>query len=80
MVPQYRILAVFLDPAFPASRVQHVSDVHPKFAPRHTMCGSMVDIESPTAEISRGKKERKKEVTTEQKYNVRICYTQGGHN
>jgi len=25
------------------------------------MCGSMVDIQSPTAEISRGKKERKKE-------------------
>jgi len=25
------------------------------------MCGSMVDIQSPTAEIRRGKKERKKE-------------------
>jgi len=24
----------FLRPAFPASRVQHVSDLHPKFAPR----------------------------------------------
>jgi len=24
------------------------------------MCGSMVDIQSPTAEIRRGKKERKK--------------------
>jgi len=32
------------------------------------MCGSMVDIQSPTAEIIRGKKERKKEETTGQKY------------
>jgi len=33
------------------------------------MCGSMVDIQSPTAEIRRGKKERKKIEITEQKYN-----------
>jgi len=32
------------------------------------MCGSMVDIQFATAEIRRGKKERKKE-TTGQKYN-----------
>jgi len=32
------------------------------------MCGSMVDIQSPTAEIRRGKEERKEE-TTWQKYN-----------
>jgi len=31
------------------------------------MCGSMVDIQSPTAKIRRGKK--KKEQTTGQKYN-----------
>jgi len=35
------------------------------------MCGSMVDIQSPMAEISRKKK---KEETTGQKYNVHICY------
>jgi len=39
------------------------------------MCGSMVDIQSATAEIRRGKK-RKKELTTGQKYNVRICYAE----
>jgi len=42
------------------------------------MRGSMADIQSPTAEIRRGKKkkiDRKKEETTGQKYNVRICYT-----
>jgi len=32
------------------------------------MCGSMVDIQSPTAEIRQGKKEE----TTGQKYDVRI--------
>ena len=36
----------------------------------HTMCGSMVDIQSPTAEIRRGKKERKKKIEiTGQIYN-----------
>jgi len=37
----------------------------------------MVDIDSATAEIRRGKKKKKKkeeEETTGQKYNVRICY------
>jgi len=45
------------------------------------MCGSMADIQSPTAEIRRGKKkeERKKEETTGQKYNVASAM-QGGHS
>jgi len=30
------IFGDFLRPAFSASRVQHVSDLHPKFAPRQT--------------------------------------------
>jgi len=35
----------------------------------------MVDIQSATAEIRRGKKKKKEEEeTTGQKYNVRICY------
>jgi len=38
------------------------------------MCGSTVDIQSPTAEIRRGKEEEEEEETTGQKYNVRICY------
>jgi len=36
------------------------------------MCRSMVDIHSATAETRPGKK--KKEETTGQKYNARICY------
>ena len=31
MVPRSRFLATFLRPVFPASRVQHVSDLHSKF-------------------------------------------------
>jgi len=65
MVPRWRFLAIF-GSAFPASRVQHISDLHSKFAlgPHH------VDIQSSTAEIRRGiKKERRRKETTGQKYN-----------
>jgi len=60
----------FLHPVFSASRVQHISDLHSNVA----LCGSMVDIQSPTAEIKRGKKKKeeerkKKKETTGQKYN-----------
>jgi len=56
MVPRWAIFGDFLGPAFPASRVQHISDLHSKFAlgPRRR---SMADIQSATAEIRRGKKE-----------------------
>jgi len=36
------------------------------------MCGSMADIESATAEIRRGKKERKKKKNTQGK-NIMVC-------
>ena len=48
MVPRWRVLATFLGPAFAASRVQHLSDLHSKFAlgphhvskyGRHPTCG-----------------------------------------
>jgi len=51
----------FLRPVLSVICVQHISDMHSKFALRpqiHTMCGSMVDIQSPTAEIWRGKKKK----------------------
>ena len=37
MVPRWRFLATFLRPVFAANRVQHISDLHSKFAlgPRH---------------------------------------------
>ena len=34
MVPRWRFLATFLRPVFSASRVQHISDLHSKFALR----------------------------------------------
>ena len=34
MVPRWRFFASFFRPVFPASRVQQVSDLHPKFALR----------------------------------------------
>jgi len=57
---------------FSASRVQHISDLHSKF----TMCGSMVDIQSATAEIRRGKKRKK----PQGKNMMSTSATQGGHN
>jgi len=69
-------MAIFgdsLHPVFSGSRVQHVSDLHLKFALRHTMCGSMADFQSPTAEIRRGKKDRKiEEETTGQQYKIKL--------
>ena len=39
MVPRWRFLATFLRPVFPASRAQHVSDLHSKFTlgPHHVL-------------------------------------------
>ena len=54
------IFASFLRPVFSASRVQQqVLDMHSKFAlrPHHVRkYGRQLDIQSPTAEIRRGKK------------------------
>ena len=45
------------------------------------MCGSMVDIQSATAEIRRGKKDRKKKKKKPQGKNIIAASgTQGGHN
>jgi len=59
MVARWRFLATFLRPAFPASRMQQVSDLHLKFAlsKPETM---WYDIQSTAAEIMRGKERRKK--------------------
>jgi len=61
---QMAIFDDFLRPVFAASPVQHVSDLHLKFALRpHHVCkyASMVDIQSVTAEIRRGKKRGQKD-------------------
>jgi len=53
----------FLSPVFLASCVQHVSDLYSKFAlrPHHGGGGSIVAIQSPTAELRRGKEEKEEE-------------------
>jgi len=43
------------------------------------MCGSMVDIESATAEIRRGKKEQERRYKKPQGKNIMSTSTQGGH-
>ena len=64
MVPRRPIFGDFFSPAFPASRVQHISDLHSKFTlrpvPHHVNVMIMVDIQYAIAEIRRGKKRRRK--------------------
>ena len=56
MVPRWRFLAFFASCVLSEPRA---ADLHVKFALKgHTMCGSMADIQSATAEIRRGKKEK----------------------
>jgi len=62
MVPRWRIFGNFFRPVFSASRVQHLSDLHLKFAlrPHHvSKYGIHEYIQSATAEIRRGKKGRR---------------------
>jgi len=75
MVRRWRFFASFLRPVFSASRVQHISDMHSKFAlrPHH------VAIQTPTAGIRRGKKEERKK-KPQGKYMMSASATQGCHN
>jgi len=62
---------VWLTPVFSASRMQQISDMHSKFALRP--CGSMVDIQSPTAENRREKKKKEEERQKPQLQNIMTC-------
>jgi len=68
----------FSGPAFPASRVQHISDLHSKFALGHTRRGSIWQTSnlrrlSILWRLRLGEEKRKKEQTTEQKYSLMVC-------
>ena len=78
MVPRWRFLATFLGPAFAASHVQHISDLHSNFAlgPHHV--SSMVDIQSAAAEIRRGKKKDRRK-KPQGKNKMSASATQGSH-
>jgi len=70
----------FLRPVFPVSRVQHITDLHHKFALRpHHVWKYGIDIQSAMAEIRRGKNNRKKE-KPQGKNIMSVSATQGGHN
>ena len=65
-----------LHPVFSASRLQDTSDMHSKFTLRPHHVWSVVDIESATAEIRRGKTEEEEE-EEEERTNYRSengCY------
>jgi len=64
MVPRRRIFGDFLRPVFPASRVQHISDLHPKFA-----CVEVWLTSNLRPLRKKRKKEERKKETTGQKYN-----------
>jgi len=71
MVPRWRLFGDFLHAVFSASRAQHVSDLHSKFTLRpHHVWKYIVDIQSPTAEIRRGKKRKKKKRQDENIYGL----------
>jgi len=78
MVPRWRFLATFLRPVFSASRVQHVSDRHPKFALRppcvevwqtSNLRRLRLGEEKKRKEKKKKKKKKKEEETKGQKYN-----------
>jgi len=73
MVPRWRFFVTFLGPAFAASRVQHLSDLHSKFAlgPHHVSKYGR----HPTytaAEIRRGKEEEE-DRNKLQDENIMVC-------
>jgi len=66
MLPRWRIFDDFFGPAFPASRSTFQTCIlksHYRATP-DTMCKSMVDIQSATAEIGRGKKKNERRNST----------------
>jgi len=52
--------------------VQHISDLHSKFALRPHHVWKYGDIQSPTAETRRGKKEKRKKKKEERNHRTKI--------
>ena len=64
MVRRWRRFGDFLRPAFSASRAQHVSNLHPKFALRQT---------SNLRRLRLGEEKRKKKDKKTQDENIMVC-------
>jgi len=75
MVPRLRFLATFLRPVFAASRVQHISDLHSKFALATPCVEVWQTSDLRSLRLGEEKKKKKKmeegrrKETTGQKYN-----------
>ena len=72
MVPRWRIFGDFLGLAFPASHLQHISDMHSKFALRPHHVWKYDRHPSATAEVRRGKKKKKKKKEEEERNRTKI--------
>jgi len=77
---QMAIFGEFLGSAFPASRVQHILDLHSKFAlGSHHVSKYIIHIHSATAEINRGKKKIEDRKKQQDENIMSASATQGGH-
>jgi len=66
-------MAIFLRPVFSASRVQHISDLHSKFALRTHHVWKYGRHPIFNLRIGEEEKRKKKEQATGQKYNGLYC-------
>jgi len=77
MVRRWRLFGDFLRPVFSANRVQHVSDLHSKFALRpHHVWSYGIDIQCATAEIRRKTEQEEEEEEDRKKpqdENIMVC-------
>jgi len=79
---QMALVCVILRPVFSESRVQRISNMYCKFAlrPHHVYRSRpMVDIQSATAEIRRGKNKKEERWKPQDKNLMSASATQGGH-
>jgi len=80
MVRRWQFFASFMRPVFPASCLQHISNLHSKFALMCTMCRSMVDIHSATMRLGEEIKERRREQKPLGKNSMSASAMQGSHS
>ena len=74
MVTKWRIFSDFWSCISSEVRAAHFQTCILNLHKGHTMCGSMVDIQSLTAEIRRGKKKKKeRKIEEPQHENIMVC-------
>jgi len=74
MVPRWRFLAIFLRPVLSAIRVQHVSDLHPKFALMPTPCVEVWQTSNlRRLRLGEGKKKEERKKKKPHYENIMVC-------